>query len=134
MVSPQQPAGAPPQQPGAYPPQQPGPYPVQQPGAYPPPSGVYVAPGTMAVSPKSRTVAALLAFFLGEFGAHRFYLGHTGLAVTMLVLGIVGFIGSFFLVGLILFIPVCIWALVDFILILAGSMKDSQGLAVLNWQ
>jgi TM2 domain-containing membrane protein YozV len=27
---------------------------------------------------KDKTVAALLAFFLGYFGVHRFYLGHTG--------------------------------------------------------
>jgi len=42
------------------------------------------------ISPKSRLAATLLAFFLGGFGAHRFYIGKTGTAVVMLILGIVG--------------------------------------------
>ena len=51
------------------------------------------------VSPKSRLVVTLLAWFLGVFGAHRFYLGKIGTALLMLfTLGGLG-----------------IWALVDFI-------------------
>jgi TM2 domain-containing membrane protein YozV len=34
---------------------------------------------------KDKTVAALLALFLGYFGAHRFYLGHTGSGVVRLL-------------------------------------------------
>ena len=41
-------------------------------------------------SPKSRTITSLLAFFLGIFGAHRFYLGKNGTAVGMLALAILG--------------------------------------------
>ena len=33
------------------------------------------------ISRKSRLVAFLLAFFLGMFGAHRFYVGKTGTAI-----------------------------------------------------
>ena len=34
---------------------------------------------------KNRTVAALLAFFLGSFGAHKFYLGQTGRGILYVV-------------------------------------------------
>ncbi len=42
------------------------------------------------ISPKSRLAVTLFAFFLGTFGAHRFYLGKIGTAIGMLILGIVG--------------------------------------------
>jgi TM2 domain-containing membrane protein YozV len=38
------------------------------------------------VSDRNRVVAALLAFFLGPLGAHRFYLGRTGSGIAMLLL------------------------------------------------
>jgi TM2 domain-containing membrane protein YozV len=34
---------------------------------------------------KSPMVAYLLWWFFGTFGGHRFYLGHTGSAVAMLI-------------------------------------------------
>ena len=37
---------------------------------------------------KSRTTAALLAFFLGGLGIHKFYLGQTGMGILYLVLTI----------------------------------------------
>lgn len=61
------------------------------------------APSAAPSSYKNRVVAALLAFFLGTLGIHRFYLGRTGSGITMLVLSIT-------LVGLIVTAP---WALVD---------------------
>ena len=39
---------------------------------------------------KNRITAALLAFFLGGLGIHKFYLGKTGAAVTMLLVSILG--------------------------------------------
>ncbi len=69
------------------------------------------------VSPKSRLAVTLFAFFLGTFGAHRFYLGKIGTAIAMLLtLGGLG-----------------IWALVDFILAVAGVMRDKEGKIIKNW-
>jgi len=70
-----------------------------------------------AISPKSRLGALLLCWFLGVFGAHRFYVGKAGTAILMiLTLG-----------GLTL------WVLVDFIMIATGSFRDSEGRKVFRW-
>jgi len=69
------------------------------------------------VSPKSRLATTLLAFFLGGFGAHRFYLGKIGTAIAMLLTA--GGLG--------------IWALVDFIFAVSGIMKDKEGKLIKNW-
>lgn len=79
----------------------------------------------MAKSNKSKVAAALLCFFLGGFGIHRFYLGYTGLGIAQLVLFIIGWSTIILGVGLFLVIGVEIWVLVDFILILIGKLKDS---------
>ncbi|RPJ05261.1 MAG: TM2 domain-containing protein [Deltaproteobacteria bacterium] len=69
------------------------------------------------ISPKSRLAAALLCFFLGVFGAHRFYVGKAGTGILMiLTLGGVG-----------------IWALVDLIFIVTGSFRDGEGKRVYHW-
>jgi len=69
------------------------------------------------VSPKSRLVALLLCFFLGAFGAHRFYVGKMGTGVIMLL--------TFGGCG--------IWLLVDLIMIVLGSFRDQQGRRVFRW-
>jgi len=93
------------------------------------------APGAPAagISPKSRLATALLAWFLGEFGAHRFYIGKTGTAVVMLVLALIGWATVWFLVGIPFLVIVGIWSLVDFILAVAGKMKDKDGLLIEKW-
>ncbi len=71
---------------------------------------------------KSKLAAGLLAIFLGSLGVHNFYLGYTGKAVTQLLLTIVGWI---IIIG-----PIIsgIWALVEGILILTGSINtDASG-------
>jgi TM2 domain-containing membrane protein YozV len=63
------------------------------------------------VSDKSKGTAAVLCFFLGVFGAHRFYVGQVGMGFLYLfTLGLFG-IGD----------------IVDFIMILCGSFKDKNG-------
>jgi len=69
------------------------------------------------ISPKSRLVTTLLALFLGELGIHRFYLGKIGTGILMLLTG--GGLG--------------IWALIDFIMAVAGVMKDKEGRPIKNW-
>ena len=47
---------------------------------------IVLVPSTTATSSKSKIVAFLLAFLLGGFGAHKFYLGHVGLGILYIVL------------------------------------------------
>lgn len=69
-------------------------------------------------SPRSRLVTQLLAFFLGVFGAHRFYVGRTGSGILQaLTLGGLG-----------------IWWLYDNIMILTGSFRDGEGLLISDWE
>ena len=55
-------------------------------------------------SGKNRTTAALMAFFLGGFGGHQFYLGNTGKGILYLVFcwtyipSIIGFIEGIMLI------------------------------------
>jgi len=56
-------------------------------------------------------VAGLLQIFLGGFGAGRWYLGDTGIAL-----------GQLFTCG-----GLGIWALIDGIMILTGNVRDKQG-------
>ncbi|WP_084957021.1 TM2 domain-containing protein [Thermoactinospora rubra] len=60
---------------------------------------------------KSKVTAALLCLFLGVLGVHRFYVGKIGTGILQLVTA-----GGF-----------GIWALVDFVIILAGRFRDKQG-------
>lgn len=58
----------------------------------------------------------LLCLFLGGFGVHRFYTGHTAIGVIqLLTLGGCG-----------------VWALVDLIIILTGNFKDNHGNIIRN--
>jgi TM2 domain-containing membrane protein YozV len=60
---------------------------------------------------KEGLVVLLLCFFLGYLGVHRFYTGHTTIGIVqLLTLGGCG-----------------IWTLIDFILIIIGNFKDSDG-------
>jgi len=69
------------------------------------------------MSDKRILPAFLLCFFLGIFGAHRFYVGKIGTGILQLVtLGGLG-----------------IWALVDFIMIIVGAFTDKSGAKITEW-
>jgi len=68
------------------------------------------------LSDKGFVPTALLCFFLGAFGVHRFYVGKIGTGVLQLItLGGLG-----------------IWALIDLVMIILGNFKDKQGRYIKN--
>lgn len=69
------------------------------------------------LSPKSRFVTLLLCWFLGVFGAHRYYTGKYITGILMLLTG-----GGF-----------VIWWIVDLVMIVVGSFRDKEGRAVFRW-
>jgi len=72
---------------------------------------------------KSTLIAYLLWWFLGYFGAHRFYLGHTGSAIAMLIITLISLAGTLILIGFVGLIAIGIWWLVDAFLI-PGIIRD----------
>jgi hypothetical protein len=69
------------------------------------------------ISDKSRLAAALLCWFFGIIGVHRFYLGKVGSGIAQIfTLGGLG-----------------IWTLIDFIRILCGVFPDNEGRIVKKW-
>jgi TM2 domain-containing membrane protein YozV len=96
----------------------------------PPPQAAPAAPAAAGISPKSKTAAALLAFFLGQLGIHRFYAGKVGTGIVMLLLTIIGYATIAFVVGFFVLAAVGIWILVDFIMILMGKFRDKNGLLI----
>lgn len=91
------------------------------------------ATGPLPANAKSKMVAGLLGIFLGCFGVHNFYLGYTGKAVTQLVLTIVGIVLSCIFVGIFFVLGVWIWALIEGVMILTGSInQDAQGNPLTN--
>jgi TM2 domain-containing membrane protein YozV len=68
----------------------------------------------MQISEKGFVPTILLCFFLGALGVHRFYVGKVGTGILQLItLGGLG-----------------IWVLIDFIIIVTGSFRDSEGLPI----
>lgn len=78
-------------------------------------------------SPKTKVVAALLNFFLGYLGVHRFYIGKIGSGIILLILNVVGAATTFIFIGWALIVVAGIWDLIDFIKIICGKMTDSNG-------
>jgi TM2 domain-containing membrane protein YozV len=80
-------------------------------------TGTAQASAAVRLSDKKRLIAALLCFFLGFLGAHRFYVGKMGTAVLMiLTLGGLG-----------------LWALFDLVIILIGAFTDADGGRLEEW-
>jgi TM2 domain-containing membrane protein YozV len=75
------------------------------------------AVATTGTSEKRILPAALLSFFFGVFGVHRFYVGKVGTGILqLLTLGGLG-----------------IWAIVDFIFVVTGSFTDKDGNKITEW-
>lgn len=71
----------------------------------------------LSTSDKRILPAALLCFFLGWLGVHRFYVGKVGTGILqILTLGGLG-----------------IWTLIDFIMIVVGSFSDKAGNKINLW-
>lgn len=69
------------------------------------------------MSDKKRLLTALLCFFFGVFGAHRFYAGKIATAIIQLLT--CGGLG--------------IWAIIDLLIILLGEFTDSDGKKIRDW-
>jgi TM2 domain-containing membrane protein YozV len=69
------------------------------------------------VQRKDTAAAFLFWVFLGHFGAHRFYMGKTGSAVTMLLIWILSIPLCFILIGFVTYFAVFVWWIVDAFLI-----------------
>jgi len=69
------------------------------------------------MSDKRILPAAILCFFFGFLGVHRFYVGKVGTGIIQLLTG--GGLG--------------IWALIDFIMIIVGSFSDASGKKITQW-
>lgn len=67
---------------------------------------------------EKRIISALLAFFLGAFGVHKFYLGYKTQGLIMLLVSIFGFI----LMGL----PTLIIGIIAFIEFIIYLMKSNE--------
>ncbi|HUH69793.1 MAG TPA: NINE protein [Mycobacterium sp.] len=114
-------SGSPPQQPSGYPSGYPPSYPqYPAPGTYFDPAAPYGRhPVTgQPFSDKSKVVAGLLQLLglFGIVGIGRIYLGHTGLGVAQLLVGLAT-------CGL----GAVIWGIIDAVLILTDNVRDPQG-------
>jgi TM2 domain-containing membrane protein YozV len=93
---------------------------------------------------KSKVAAALLAFFLGGFGVHSFYMGQTKKGLIQLGLTLVGLglmiagianyasglgdpLPTLAIIGYAMMLGVGIWAFIDFIRILTGGLEPEEG-------
>jgi TM2 domain-containing membrane protein YozV len=81
-------------------------------------------PGHVTGSSKSKVAAGLLGIFVGALGAHRFYTGHTGLGITMLLLTVLSFgvLAPF----------IAFWGFIEGVMYLAGGIKDDANGAPLT--
>ncbi|HHN77834.1 MAG TPA: TM2 domain-containing protein [Phycisphaerales bacterium] len=81
------------------------------------------------IKKKSMVLAYLLWWFLGTFGAHRFYLGRTGSAIAMLCLTLVSTVLVLVFIGFFGLAAVGVWWLVDAFLIYSMVNEHNLRLA-----
>lgn len=75
---------------------------------------------------KNKYVAALLAFFLGSFGVHKFYLGYNQAGIIMLGVTMGGILLTIILIGVFMIMGIAIIAFVECIIYLVTSDEDFQ--------
>lgn len=90
------------------------------------------------IGERSKWVGAILAFFLGGFGIHRYYLGYKkqGIMQSCSILGLIAGSVCMYDEGVFALAIPCfiysaamgIWALVDFVRILTGSLLPVDGM------
>ncbi|WP_242676707.1 NINE protein [Rhodococcus sp. ABRD24] len=101
-------------------------------GMYPDPSAPFGRDPITGepMSDKSKSTAGLLQILLGFVslpGIGRLYVGSVGIGLTQLLVFWLGIITIFIGVGVIIFPLIWIWAFVDGIMMLTGSVRDAQG-------
>ena len=79
------------------------------------------ADSVLTAGSSKKIAAALFAFFLGSFGAHKFYLGYTKQGVIMLLV----FLSGFILLGIPSMI-IGVIAFIEFILYLVKSDEEFE--------
>ncbi|MDD5395560.1 MAG: GYF domain-containing protein [Thiothrix sp.] len=84
---------------------------------------IFIEPSFVTRANMSKGVLALVCWFVGLFGVHRFLVGKVGTGVTQLIF-------SLTVIGLIVSVP---WVIVDFVMILAGSFTDKKGNPIVEW-
>lgn len=80
--------------------------------------------------PRRRVTAALLAFFLGMFGIHNFYLGYMRKGLLQLIISVLSLVILFLGFSLIIGAPIVmgIWAIMEGIQLVAGNIRvDADG-------
>ena len=78
-------------------------------------------------------MALILCIFLGDFGAHDFYVGRTMFGAIKLGATILGAILAFVGVGLILILGVTAWVIYDIVMIASGKYTDKYNLPLKKW-
>ncbi|WP_072688597.1 TM2 domain-containing protein [Rhodococcus marinonascens] len=86
-------------------------------------------------SDKSKGTAGLLQIllgFLGICGIGRLYIGSTGIGLAQLLGFFVGVVLIFAAIGFLVFPAIWLWAFIDGIMMLSGSVRDGQGRPLRN--
>lgn len=84
---------------------------------------IFIEPSFASRANTSKGVLALVCWFFGLFGVHRFLVGKVGTGITQLIFSVT-------VIGLIVSVP---WVIVDFIMILAGSFTDKKDNPIVEW-
>ncbi|WP_273718539.1 MULTISPECIES: TM2 domain-containing protein [Bartonella] len=81
-------------------------------------------------SEKSRLAIALVCWFFGWLGIHRFMAGKVGTGIVMLLISLLSIP---FTMGIGILLITGPWSFIDFIVILSGYFRDENGDKIINW-